>query len=105
MQRSSLLRVIGREFVPVIVILLFWVAWPYEELQDFLSVGAPRVVSGTERLEHHEHRAEAASVLALGTFAFTAAFAYSFIKFDRKQNTRLWPFVTTGTTRSPPSFL
>jgi hypothetical protein len=26
----------------------------------------------------------------------------SFTKFDRKQNTRLWPFVFTGITRSPP---
>jgi hypothetical protein len=105
MHCSSVLRVIGREFVPVIVILLFWVAWPYEDVQNFLSVGAPRVAGGTERLEHQEHRVEAASALALGTFAVTASFAYSFIKFDRKQNTRLWPFVTTGTTRSPPSFL
>jgi hypothetical protein len=29
--------------------------------------------------------------------------AICFIKFDRKQNTRLWPFVFTDLTRSPPS--
>jgi hypothetical protein len=105
MQRSNSYRLIGREFWPIIVILLFWVAWPYEQLDDYVSTGVPRVVSATERLEHHEQWAEAVSALALGTFAITASFAYSFIKFDRKQNTRLWPFVTTGTTRSPPSFL
>jgi hypothetical protein len=91
--------------VPLIVILLFLVAWPCEQLCEYVSTGAPRVVSGTERLEHHEQWTEAVSTLALGTFVITASFTYSFIKFDRKQNTRLWPFVTTGTTRSPPSFL
>jgi hypothetical protein len=30
--------------------------------------------------------------------------AVSFTKFDRKQNTRLWPFIFTGITRSPPHF-
>src|SRR5262245_54288282 len=104
MQHFGLHPLIWREFLSVIVILLFWVAWPYEQLRDYVSAGASRVVSGTERLEHHEQWADAVSTLALGTFAITASFAYSFIKFDRKQNTRLWPFVTTGTTRSPPSF-
>jgi hypothetical protein len=105
MQHFRLHRLIGKEFVQIIVILLFWLTWPYEQLHNYVSPGAPRIVSGTERLEHHEQWAEAVSTLALGTFAITASFAYSFIKFDRKQNTRLWPFVTTGTTRSPPSFL
>jgi hypothetical protein len=30
--------------------------------------------------------------------------ANSLTKFDRKQNTRLWPFIFTGITRSPPRF-
>jgi hypothetical protein len=34
---------------------------------------------------------------------FTAVFIHCFVKFDRKQNTRLWPFVTVGTTRAPPA--
>jgi hypothetical protein len=34
---------------------------------------------------------------------FTAAFIQSFLRSDRKQNTRLWPFVTAGTTRAPPA--
>ena len=33
----------------------------------------------------------------------TAIFIHSFLRFDRKQNTRLWPFVTMGTTRAPPA--
>ena len=33
---------------------------------------------------------------------FTAAFIEGFVTLDRKQNTRLWPFVDDGTTRSPP---
>jgi hypothetical protein len=34
---------------------------------------------------------------------FTAVFVQSFLRFDRKQNTRLWPFVSVGTTRAPPA--
>jgi len=34
---------------------------------------------------------------------FTAVFIHSFLRFDRKQNTRLWPFVRMGTTRAPPA--
>jgi hypothetical protein len=46
-----------------------------------------------ERLEDREHRAEAALSPPVGDFVPTLAFAYFFVKFDRKQNTRLWPFV------------
>jgi hypothetical protein len=28
---------------------------------------------------------------------------FLYIRFDRKQNTRLWPFIFTGITRSPPA--
>jgi hypothetical protein len=90
----------------MVIILLLAVSWPQRELQDQVSAGTPRVVSAVaERLEDREHRTEAAPTPPVGDFVPTAAFAYSFVKFDRKQNTRLWPFVTTGTTRSPPFFL
>jgi hypothetical protein len=42
MQHFRLHRLIGKEFVQIIVILLFWLAWPYEQLHDYLSAGAPR---------------------------------------------------------------
>lgn len=106
MQRVKLNRLIRRRLVLTLIILLLAASWPQRELQDQVSAGAPRVVSAVaERLEHREYRAEAALAPPVGDFVPTAAFAYSFVKFDRKQNTRLWPFVTTGTTRSPPFFL
>jgi hypothetical protein len=94
------------QLVPMVSILLLAVGWQEWELQHQMSAGTPRVVSAAaERLDDREHRAEAAPAPPVGDFAPTPAFAYSFVKFDRKQNTRLWPFVTTGTTRSPPFFL
>jgi hypothetical protein len=95
-------RSIQQDLVLIIGILLFCATWAQWQSYDN-SAGTPRLVSGVaERFEHREDRSEAAPVSPVGDFAVTAAFAYSFVKFDRKQNTRLWPFVTTGTTRSPP---
>src|SRR5215467_6879442 len=34
---------------------------------------------------------------------FTAVFVHSFLRLDRKPNTRLWPFVSLGTPRAPPA--
>ena len=42
-------------------------------------------------------------VLALGNFLFTSVFHHAFVRFDRKQNLHLWPVVTIGFERSPPS--
>jgi hypothetical protein len=90
----------------IVIILLLALSWQQRELQNQVSAGTPRVVSSVaDRLEDREHRAKAALAPPIGDFVPTPAFAYFFVKFDRKQNTRLWPFVTTGTTRSPPSFL
>jgi hypothetical protein len=106
MLRFKLQCLIERGFVTLIVILLLCASWLQGHSPDYVSAGSPRIASGAiEQVEHREHRAETAPALAVGSFALTAAFAYSFVKFDRKQNTRLWPFVTTGTTRSPPFFL
>jgi hypothetical protein len=89
--------------VPILVILLLGATWPERQVRDYLSAGAPRLVSGaSERIQQREQTTQTAAALALGSFVVTAVFAYSFVKFDRKQNTRLWPFVTTGTARSPP---
>ena len=70
---------------------------------DYLHAAAPQLASVAA--ERHDHRDPclAAPVPANHAGIPTAAFAYSFIKFDRQQNTRLWPFVTEGITRSPPN--
>jgi hypothetical protein len=90
----------------VLVILLLGAIWSRPSLHDYVSAGTARLVSGgIERLEQRENPFEASHALAIGAFSVTAAFARAFVRFDRKQNTRLWPFVTTGTTRSPPFLL
>jgi hypothetical protein len=103
MQRVGQNRPIKRGLVPLVMVVILAASWLPWQLHDYVFAGAPRLVNGaTERIEHRDYRAEFGPALARGDFAVTAAFAYSFLKFDRKQNTRLWPFVTTGTTRSPP---
>jgi hypothetical protein len=105
MRRSGLncqLRGLG----PILVIFLLGVICSQPSLHDYVSAGTARLISGgSERLEHRENPFEASHALAIGVFTVTAAFADAFVRFDRKQNTRLWPFVTTGTTRSPPFVL
>ncbi len=103
MQRVRQHRPIKRWFVPLVVVVMLAASWLPWQLHDYVFAGTPRLVNGaTERIEHRDYRAELGPALARGGFAVTATFAYFFVKFDRKQNTRLWPFVTTGTTRSPP---
>ena len=95
-------RSIQQDLMLIIGILLFCASWAQRQSYDS-SAGTSRLVSGVdERFEHRENMTEAVPVSPVGGFAVTATFAYFFVKFDRKQNTRLWPFVTTGTTRSPP---
>jgi len=105
MRRSGLncqLRGLG----PILASFLLGAIWGQPSLHDYVSVGTARLISGaSERLEHRENPFEASHALAIGVHSATAAFADAFVKFDRKQNTRLWPFVTTGTTRSPPFVL
>ena len=103
MQRVRQHRTIKQRLVMLVVVVILAASWLPWQLHDCVFAGAPRLVNGaTERIEHRDYRDELGPVLARGDLAVTATFAYSFVKFDRKQNTRLWPFVTTGTTRSPP---
>jgi hypothetical protein len=68
-------------------------------INDSQSVGPPNIESTLE--EQNEYRPGSLTNLGLERLFVAAVF---FIKFDRKQNTRLWPFVFTDLTRSPPDF-
>jgi hypothetical protein len=61
--------------------------------------------AGTEvaNSQRQAKRDPSVSILPGSGLIFTAVFIHSFVRFDRKQNTRLWPFVTRGTTRAPPA--
>jgi len=96
-------RLIWRGLVAIIIILAFSATYPQRQLHGYVSANTPRLVSDlAERIQPHDSLSSATVVLPLKNVGVTATFTYFFVKFDRKQNTRLWPFVTTGTTRSPP---
>jgi hypothetical protein len=61
---------------------------------------AAKIASGDFAPQHRPFHSSRVTALAPGDRPFTA---FSYIKFDRKQNTRLWPFIFTGITRSPPA--
>ena len=70
-------------------------------LAEYLSfVTTKTAYSDFERPDHRPFRSNLASDLP-GRSRTVVEFFY--IKFDRKQNTRLWPFIFTGITRSPPA--
>ena len=60
-------------------------------------------VANSQRQAKREPSVSIQSVLSGSDLIFTAVFIRSFLRFDRKQNTHLWPFVTRGTTRAPPA--
>ena len=96
-------RLIWRGLVAIIIILAFSATYPQRQLHGYVSAANLRLVSElSERIQPHDNLSSATAVLPLKNMVVTATFTHSFVKFDRKQNTRLWPFVTTGTTRSPP---
>jgi hypothetical protein len=71
-----------------------------QQVGDYVSVFVGTSKIGNSDFERPQHRPfDAATVLAFGNLQLADI---SHIKFDRKQNTRLWPFVFTGITRSPP---
>jgi hypothetical protein len=72
------------------------------QVSEYLSVATSKIGnSDFERSQHRPFKSDAATALAFGNLLFIEL---SYINFDRKQNTRLWPFIFTGITRSPPTF-
>ncbi len=66
---------------------------------------APLISHITEIQPRRDLSGSIQAMIAGDHSVFTAVFIHSFVRFDRKQNTRLWPFVTMGTTRAPPATL
>jgi len=70
-------------------------------LGDYLSIVTTKIgYSDFERADHRPFQSDVAAALPDRSRTFVE---FSYIKFDRKQNTRLWPFLFTGITRSPPA--
>jgi hypothetical protein len=81
--------------------LLFQAAPTQWQLTDYLSFVTIKIgYSNFERTHHRPIQSEVASAWPHKSRIFVE---FSYIKFDRKQNTRLWPFLFTGITRSPPA--
>jgi hypothetical protein len=93
-------RVLVHSLAPVFVVVLLGATLP-QGLPNYLNGSAPQLTSvGAARHDHWEQSTY--PVPPDGTGIPSAALAYSFVRFDRKQNTRLWPFVSAGINRSPP---
>jgi hypothetical protein len=70
-------------------------------LGDYLSIVTTKIgYSDFERPHHRPFQSDLTSALPHQSRTFVE---FSYIKFDRKQNNRLWPFIFTGITRSPPA--
>jgi hypothetical protein len=94
---------IWRGLLAIIIILAFSATYSERQLHGYVSAGTLRLVSAmAERIQPHDNLSPATAVRPLKNVVVTATFTHAFVKFDRKQNTRLWPFITAGTTRSPP---
>src|SRR5688500_12521556 len=71
------------------------------QLADYTSFVTTKTgYSDFERTHHRPFQSDLASAFPGKSRTFVE---FSYIKFDRKQNTRLWPFIFTGITRSPPA--
>ena len=70
-------------------------------LDDYFSIVTTKIgYSDFERRDPWQFQSDIAAALPGKNRTFVE---FSYIKFDRKQNTRLWPFLFTGITRSPPA--
>jgi hypothetical protein len=88
--------------ISLLGIVLLSAFWMRSQAKDYsasaATLGKPDVL---QRFEQRTSRPVAATTLSsLKKFLCLVGF----IKFDRKQNTRLWPFIFAGITRSPPLF-
>jgi hypothetical protein len=84
-----------------LAILLLGATPLQQQVGEYLSVATVRIGnSDFERSQHRPFQSELTTALPAENRPFTEC---SYIKFDRKQNTRLWPFIFTGITRSPPA--
>jgi hypothetical protein len=96
----------GRCGVPFVLIFMLAVlsvgaTSMQEPVGEYVFVATARIGnSDFERSQHRPFKSHIATAFAFSNLRFVE---FSYIKFDRKQNTRLWPFIFTGITRSPPA--
>jgi hypothetical protein len=90
-----------------LIFLLSCLGFAHPELDDYVPAvkirPADSTIANPERQPKRILGGMTQATVAGNHSVFTAVFIHSFVKFDRKQNTRLWPFVTMGTTRAPPA--
>ena len=96
----------GGLFVAIVVVLLC-AGFSQPELDDrHPGVKASVATGKLSRLEKSPYELDEIrrqrGVLVLGNFLLTSVFHHAFVRFDRKQNLRIWPVVTVGFERSPP---
>ena len=104
--REKKIRFVGsvRRLSLSIIFLVSCSGFAQPQLDDYVP-GLKVRPAGAEvaNPQRQAKRDPSVSILLGSDLIFTAVFIHSFLRFDRKQNTRLWPFVTRGTTRAPPA--
>jgi hypothetical protein len=81
-------------------VVLFGATSPQQPIGDYLSVSTAMVGnSDFARSQYTPFTSDTTTASVVGNLPFPD---FSYFNFDRKQNTRLWPFIFTGITRSPP---
>jgi hypothetical protein len=83
----------------LLIVLVLLAPSMYSSLN--LPAGGPKLAKIELERFDKAYRSDIALVLPSENLFYTPV---SFTKFDRQQNTRLWPFIFAGITRSPPSF-
>jgi hypothetical protein len=82
-------------------VLLFQAKPTQWQLGEYLSFVTTK--TGYGDFEGPHHRPFQSGIESAFPRESRTSVEFSYIKFDRKQNTRLWPFIFTGITRSPPA--
>jgi hypothetical protein len=89
-----------------LIFLCAFLAFAHPDLDDYVpGVKVTQSTTLVANPEKHPKRDLGHSIRVIVSsqrFTFTTVFINSFLKFDRKQNTRLWPLVTASATRAPP---
>jgi hypothetical protein len=82
-------------------VLLFQAMPAHWHLGEYLSFVTTK--TGYSDFERHYQRPFQSDIESALPRESRTSVEFSYIKVDRKQNTRLWPFIFTGITRSPPA--
>jgi len=105
-ERTVRVESLGR--IPLsFIFLCAFLAFAHPDLDDY--VPGVKVTQATVSIGNPEKQSKrdlGNTIRAINSgdhSVFKPIFVFSFVKFDRTQNTPPWPFMTTGAARAPPA--